>query len=293
MKILDNKTLDRIADIICGDKLLDKYCDGYEGNCAYYRKGYQLSEFFQDAGLHCEDHDGSTRKWWTVDRLKEYNDNYSEIEKILLRLASPKEYGDKKVADNIIKELNDIIYGEDLKIRLQGSKPEITVLDLSNEEKKDNKTIEKVQFSNLITDDPNLLIVLESRWNEIEVCISNEAYLSTIILLGSILEGVLLFAVEKNPKNANQANSAPKDKLGNILRFKDWNLINLINVTHQCKWIDKDIKDFNSSLRDYRNLVHPRKQRDEDVFPDYDTCRICLEVVRAAINDLNNNLKKN
>jgi len=125
----------------------------------------------------------------------------------------------------------------------------------------------------LVDNDPQLLKVLELRWKEIEICSSYGAYLSTIILLGSILEGLLLSIVEKNPKAANTSNYSPKDSKGKTLSFKRWTLNDLINVTHDCGRIDKDIKDFNSSLRDYRNLVHPRKQRDENVFPDEDMCR--------------------
>lgn len=120
----DKKTLDRIAAIICGDNLESKYCDDY-GDCPFYRKGSELPGFFQNAGLECEPHDGSTRKLWTLERLKEYNENSSSIKKILLRLASPLEYGDKNATEIVIQELNNIIFAEGYEIKLNGFKPYI------------------------------------------------------------------------------------------------------------------------------------------------------------------------
>ena len=291
MKSLDDKTLDKIAALICGDFLSTKYCNGDDYNCPFYRTGSQLTQFFQNTGLD-EIHDGSGRKNWTLERLIEYNEDPSKIEMILLRLAHPLEYHDIDDTKTIIKEMNNLLFAEGLEVSLNGNMPYIHNINgsIPNEEVNKDKPFVKVNFNGLI-DDPKLLNVLELRWTEIEICSSNGAYLSTIILLGSILEGILLSVVQKNPEKANKSNSAPRDGTERVLNFNNWTLNNLINVTHDCGWIDKDIKDFNSSLRDYRNLVHPRKQRDENVFPDEDTCRICVEVVRAALNDLKNNYK--
>jgi hypothetical protein len=77
-------------------------------------------------------------------------------------------------------------------------------------------------------------------------------------------------------------------KKGKVKPIDKWTLYDLIRVAHDCNWLDKDIKDFNHNLRDYRNLVHPRKQREEEFYPDEDTCKICLEVVKAALNDIMN-----
>jgi len=207
---------------------------------------------------------------------------------ILLRLANPLEYHNIEVNNIIIEEMNQILFAEGYEISLNANVPYIQDVNTkipNKEVSKNKKHFDKVCFNDLV-DDPKLFKVLEFRWNEVEICSSNGAYLSTIILLGSILEGVLLFIVQKNPKESNMCKSAPKNKNGNVLKFKDWTLETLINVTHDCGWIGKDVKDFNIILRDYRNLVHPRKQLDDDTFPDEDTCRICVDVVHAALNDL-------
>jgi hypothetical protein len=73
---------------------------------------------------------------------------------------------------------------------------------------------------------------------------------------------------------------------GRTLEFSQWSLSDLINVSYERLWIQQDIRDFSHVLRDYRNLVHPAKQRQSGFLPDKDTCSICWEVVRAALNDL-------
>lgn len=291
MITFDNKTLEDIADIICGDKLAAKYCvEGEYNNCPFYRKGSDLPIFFEDAGLECPSFGNESRKWWTLSCLKDYNAN-SQMKPVLLRLANPKEYRTKTNTQIVVKELNRLIELEGLMIKFDGIKPIIVSIEpqIPIEEPEVNYTLLKPNF-NLSVPDKNLSLVLNSRWDELEKCMNSKSFLCSIILMGSILEGALLSVVENNPKNANLSKLAPKDKSGQTLRFKNWTLNDLINVTHDCGWIGKDVKDFNDKLRDYRNLVHPRKQRDENFFPDEGTCKICLEVVRAALNDLKENI---
>lgn len=290
MITFDNKTLEEIADLICGDKLAAKHCDYEEHkNCPFYRKGSDLPIFFEDAGLKCPSFGNDSRKWWTLSCLKEYNAN-SQMMPVLLRLANPKEYRTKTNTQIVVKELNRLLELEGLMIKFDGIKPIIVGIEpqIPIEDPTVKYTLLKPDF-NLSIPDKSLSLVLNSRWDELERCMNSRSFLSSIILMGSILEGSLLSVVENNPKDANLSKAAPKDKSGQILSFKSWTLNDLINVTHDCGWIGKDVKDFNDKLRDYRNLVHPRKQRDEYFFPDEDTCNICLQVVIAALNDLKNN----
>jgi hypothetical protein len=59
-----------------------------------------------------------------------------------------------------------------------------------------------------------------------------------------------------------------------VKRFREWTLNDLIEVGHQCGWIEADVRDFAAALRDYRNLVHPWEQRERQVTADADTCAI-------------------
>lgn len=61
-----NEILEKIAEYICGDAHLFPY-----------RTGRELSLFFGDAGLTYS-HDGSSRKWWTLEVLNNINTNIEE-----------------------------------------------------------------------------------------------------------------------------------------------------------------------------------------------------------------------
>mgnify|MGYP000425955164 CR=1 FL=1 len=134
--------------------------------------------------------------------------------------------------------------------------------------------------------DSDLAEVMSNRWKECNRTIEVGAYLSTIILLGSILEGVLLDRVQQYPEKANNSSCAPKRPDGSVRTFGEWALADLISVSHEQGWLDRDVRDFSSVLRDYRNLVHPREQINKQIYPDEGTCKIAREVVGAAIDDL-------
>jgi len=276
MKRLDDQTLDALADLICGD-------DG-----PLYRKGWELPLFFRRAGLRCPDHDGSTRKWWTLDRLREFNQSPQDIEKILLRLADPREYkGDAEAAKTALTELNKLLAIEGFEIELSGVNPRLIKRKpgLVKDAKKTFVPLEPPDFA-VLTNDVSLGAILHERWIEAQKCVDADVHVAALVMMGSLLEGALLAVVHANPAESNRSNACPKDKNGKPKPFHEWTLSDLINVAHECGWIQRDVKDFSHSLRDYRNMVHPWHQRAMGMTPDKDTCAICWEVVRAAVNDL-------
>jgi hypothetical protein len=168
----------------------------------------------------------------------------------------------------------------------RGYRLEKKTLDALNRQFKparsNNTTFPAPAFASLVAEE-ELARILEARWNEAHSTLKAGAYLSTIILLGSILEGLLLAKIKANPRDANVSASSPKNSTGKVLHFKDWTLDDLIRVCHECDWLDEDVRDFSSTLRGYRNLVHPNHQLTEGIYPSESTCRISWEVVNAAI----------
>jgi hypothetical protein len=277
MKLLDGQTLESLAELICGD------------NAEWYRRGSDLPRFFHNSELTCPNHDGTTRKWWTLERLKEYNKNPLDIQKVILRLSDPREYrGQANTVNEVINKLNDILAVEGFKIFLDGVTPKIRDITPTIPDPKRTKELFAVPIPDFekLTNDPTLSPFIEGRWIEVVKCVDCGANLAAIILMGSILEGVLLSTIQSNPREASQARSAPKDKNGMVKNFGDWYLSNLIDVAHECGWLQLDVKKFSHTLREYRNLVHPWEQRMRKEVPDEDTCKICWQVVGAAINDL-------
>ena len=138
----------------------------------------------------------------------------------------------------------------------------------------------ELKFSNL----------LSGRWNEIQKCLQGEAYLASIILMGSLLEGILSWSLSQLPKESCSAIASPKDtKTGKPKKISEWKFGEMIDVAHELRWLEIDVKRFSHSLREFRNLVHPNQQLKENVNPTKDTCYISWQVVQAAVNNLTEN----
>jgi hypothetical protein len=128
--------------------------------------------------------------------------------------------------------------------------------------------------------------VMQYRWVEVKKCMDVGANLSVILLLGSLLEGILLGAAQSNPKIFNQCPAAPKDESNKVLPHWKWKLSELIDTAHGIGMLKLDVKKFSHALRDFRNYIHPYEQKASGFSPDQDTARICLQVFRAAVNQL-------
>jgi hypothetical protein len=90
-------------------------------------------------------------------------------------------------------------------------------------EKKDflKEDFSKIDLSSLNLES-SLKLILENRLKEIRICLESKAFLATVILAGSMLEGLLLNTATNNPQKFNQANSSPKDKkTKHVLKFGD------------------------------------------------------------------------
>lgn len=279
---MDPSTIKQIADMICGDS--NKY--------PVYRSSWYLTEFFKDINLPYK-HDGSTRKLWVLEILKKLNEE--ELRKVILRLADPKLYADKKLVTQALVVLNSILEIEGLKIQIEGVIPKLVsiipnfnleeVPDKRNEEQQELKPLSPPNFDRLDLE-VGMSNVLIKRWEEIEKCIKSEATLASVILMGSLLEGLLLGVVQRFPNIANRSSSAPKDADGKVKKFHEWKLGEMIDTAADLRWISVDRQKFSHVLRDFRNLIHPYQQLSLKTHPDLDTCRISWLVVQAACNDI-------
>ncbi len=283
---MDKTTKEKIAEFICGDN---------NNRFPVYRTSSYLTKFFQDIHLDYV-HDGSTRKWWVLDVIEDLNG--PELQKVILRLASPKLYGgDRELIKLAQKTLNEILEVESLKIQYSGLIPELIRITPNynlNEREKDNikNDRELMPFPQpnfeLLQLECGIANILSLRWSEIQKCIDNKAWLASVILMGSFLEGFLLGVMQKYPQVANNASNAPRNNEGRIKKFYDWTFGEMIDVAHVLGWIELDVKKFSHSLRDFRNIIHPFQQLAYNTFPDEDTCKISWLVIQAASNDLAN-----
>ena len=281
---MDESTLDKIAGFICGD----------DDSNPEYRSSSLITAFFSRAGLPQFVHDGSTRQRWILERLKECN--REQLAGVLKRLASPREYGgDRGKIKSALTQLNEILYVEGFKIKLIGMEPkfETTTVDFSEDDElvEELKPMPAPDFMALGLES-GVGEILQNRWEEAQRCVDACAYLSAIIIMGSMLEGLLLGVCQRNPSVANKCPCAPRDmKTGKVKHFASWNLAEMIDVAHQVGWLGLDVKKFSHALRDFRNLIHPYEQMVTRMNPDSDTCSISWLVVQAAVNDLATQLK--
>lgn len=283
MKRLDASTLEVLAETICGSG--DGSGGGYDTPGPYRTKG-QIYEFFRRSGVEPKGI-SSTRKWFVLESLQAI-DGTGDMEKILLRLTSPKEYrGDSETTKSIIDHVNTILQVEGLEVALVGIDPQIRERrpEVIPPKPKEKPIDPPPDFRKLVQDS-TLADILAFRWEEAQKCVRAKAYLSAIVMMGSILEGVLLHKVESDRKTTGQAKCSPKDKKGTTKPIQEWSLSSLINVAHEVNWLQGDVKRFSHSLRESRNIVHPYQQRVLNERPDEDTCSICWLVVRAAVADL-------
>jgi hypothetical protein len=271
---LDDKTLQALSSLIV------------EGTI--YRTGQELLVFFRDAGVNPPDFQGG-RRAWTLERLREYNDDPQKMDQVIMRLANPREYvGNPQALHATIGKLNDILAIDGLRVTLDGMNSKIETVTSHVPQMpvaKANKPASP-DFSQ-ITSDPVLMLILNGRWEEAVRNVECGSYLSAVIMQGSILEGVLLAVAQARPREANQSKCSPKDKAtGAVKKFGEWTLEDLINVAHDAGWIQRDVRDFSHVLQDYRNLVHPHKQAQTGDWPDDGTARISLQVTQEVINDV-------
>lgn len=145
------------------------------------------------------------------------------------------------------------------------------------------------EFSTLVSDS-DLAKTLTNLWDEANRTFQAKAYLATVILQGSILEGVLSFIVQENCAEAGRSNRSPKDKRGQVLPHNEWTLEALIQVTHERSWLPYNTYKLSQNLQDFRNMVHPRKQMENQFQANKYTCEIAWNVIGSAIDALQTTL---
>ena len=284
MKTIDDSTLETVAELVCGSG--EGSGGGYQSP-GPYRSMSRINAFFARVGVKPSGQ-SATRKWFVLESLQSINGT-NGLERVLLRLASPKEYpGDPEVAERIVDHLNLVLQVEGLAVEMVGVEPCVRARTASTSAHRSQETpIESAPNFLLLVEDDSLANVLSLRWQESQKCVNAGAYLAAVVMMGSILEGALLYKVESNPVAANRSQSSPKDRrTGKPRPFQDWGLSALIDVAHDLGWLQGDVSRFSHALRESRNLVHPYMERLRTDRPDGDTCSICWQVVRTAISDL-------
>ena len=267
-----------------------------------YRSGPQLVQFFNALGFNDSYGQGFPSRWmFTDEKLKAINGS-PELDKCIRNVLSPANFiGRISELDKHIVEFNKYIAFDKWKVTRSGAEISFTKLQkieidetpesLGNEDeflKREfaDVSVVKIGLEGVVSD------ILEQRIKEIERCFPASAYLSVILMAGSTLEGLLLGLAVKYPKQFNSSKASPKDASGKVKLFQDWSLSSFIDVAKDLGLIQQDTHKFSHSLRDFRNYIHPFEQLSSGFTPREHTAKICLQVLKAAIHEISENISK-
>ncbi len=278
---LSAKTLEKLRVIINGDGTPD------------YRSGPKLVEFFNDLGFRDQYGQGFPSRWfYTDEKLKAINGT-PELDKCIKKVFAVVEYiGRIDQLDALIADFNQYLNFDKWEV--------IRDNDIISFKKRDRVIVEcpkpvedtsedaflKQSFSVDISQlglDLNVNDIVAMRLKEAESCVVNDAPLSAVIMIGSILEGILLGIATAYPQLFNKAQCAPKNEVGSVRKFPEWTLNSFIDAASETGFIKQDVKKFSHVVRDFRNYIHPYSQMASRFSPDKQTALICLQVLKAAI----------
>lgn len=269
-----------------------------------YRKGAELVAFFNQLGFSDRYGQGfPSRSSYTYDKLQLINGK-PELDKCIKNIFAPINFiNEEERLLNCITEFNKYLSFDGWEISVKGKEIEIHHCKGPNIEEELNKMKNsscnsetdflKMEFNDFNIDQLPIMDtvkpLIQNRMQELEHCFEAKAYLSSIIIAGSILEGILLGVGQAYPKQFNQSKSAPIAKeTGKVKSLHEWSLNEMINTAHDIGIIKEDVKKFSHVLRDFRNYIHPFQQMATQFFPDEHTAKICFQVLKAAICQINN-----
>lgn len=290
--ILCKKTLEELRKIINGDGTDD------------YKSGPTLVDFFNELGFNDSYGQGFPSRWIFTDYKLEKINGTPEIDKCIKTVFAVNNYiGRVSYLDKLIADFNQYLVFDKWKIVRENEKITFKKLDeiiIENNEKTSEmsekeflqlsfeSSIDRIGLEYLLTE------ILKTRILEAESNTSIGNSLSSIILIGSIMEGILLGVALKYPDAFNKCNSAPIDNITQkVKKFNNWTLNDFINSAYELRIINEDVKKFSHVVREFRNYIHPYQQLQSQFRPTKDTALICLQVLKALISQLEECTNKN
>jgi hypothetical protein len=137
--------------------------------------------------------------------------------------------------------------------------------------------------------DPQMQAILTRRWEECTRCLQASAPLAATVMMGGLLEALFVSRANKlSDKGALfRSKAAPIDpKTKKALDLRQWTLAPYIDVGHDLAWISRSAKDVAAILRDYRNYVHPEKERAHAVTLSVDDAEMLWEITKTLSKEL-------
>src|SRR5262249_1127993 len=136
--------------------------------------------------------------------------------------------------------------------------------------------------------DEQVLRVLQDYYIQGKKANDAASYLGAIVGYGSVVEGLLTWALLQKEQLALKSPKACK-KQGQVRPLQEWNLKNLIDVSVELKLIGTAAEKASWALKDFRNFIHPYNVLKQSARPDPALAMSAL----AALMEISRSLRKN
>lgn len=140
-----------------------------------------------------------------------------------------------------------------------------------------------------LASDQTMKDILIRRWKECQICTKAGAHLAATVMMGGLLEALFVARANKMTDKSPlfTAASTPRHpKTAKPMPLPDWTLQPYIDVAHELGWITKSGKDVAAVLRDYRNYIHPDKERRHGIVLTAHDSRMFWEVTKLLATQL-------
>lgn len=140
-----------------------------------------------------------------------------------------------------------------------------------------------------LASDSVMQAILTRRWEECFRCINVGASLAATVMMGGLLEALFVARANKLSDKSGlfKCASTPIDpKTKKPLELRQWTLGPYVDVGHELKWISRSAKDVATILREYRNYIHPEKERSHGITLSTDDAVMFWEVTKTLSREL-------
>lgn len=131
--------------------------------------------------------------------------------------------------------------------------------------------------------------ILKRRWEECQRCLRVEANLAATVMMGGLLEALFIAKANQmtDKRPLFEARATPIDRrTQKPLQLSEWTLGPYIEVGQELGWISRTGKDVATILRDYRNYVHPEKERSHGVTLNSQDARMFWQLTKSIAQQL-------
>jgi hypothetical protein len=136
---------------------------------------------------------------------------------------------------------------------------------------------------------PEMREILSRRWLECQKCVNADAHLAAIVMMGGLLEAMFVARANRlsDKRPLINATNAPKDKAtGKTKDYTQWMLDSYIKVGFELRWITASAMSVAEVLKEYRNFIHPEKERRHGVILEHNDSSMFWEVTKTLVRQL-------